>query len=97
MNIYQIILIIIFAVMSVVGFLSMMIDKSRAKRKAWRIKESVLFLFAFLLGGVGSLIGMYTFRHKTQHWYFIVGMPILAIFSLAVFILGLYFLGTKAV
>lgn len=65
------------------------IDKRRARRKAWRIKESTLFLVAIIGGSIGSIAGMYTFRHKTRHWYFVWGMPaILTVQVLAV----LYFL-----
>ncbi len=45
----------------------------------WRISEQNLFLAAILGGSVGTLVGMYTFRHKTRHWYFVVGMPLILI------------------
>ena len=63
-------LLIIYAVMSVIGFALMGIDKSRAINHKWRIKEATLFLIAFLGGGIGSTLGMFSFRHKTKHWYF---------------------------
>lgn len=72
-------------VLSVIGFFSMKIDKERAKRGAWRIKESVLFLFA-ALGGVGSTLGMYAFRHKTNHWYFKYFFPVLAVIDIALYV-----------
>lgn len=75
------ILIVIFAVMTVVGILVMGIDKSRAKKGDWRIKESTLFLVALLFGGVGTTFGMIIFRHKTKHWYFVVFMPLLAVLN----------------
>lgn len=59
------------------GFALMGIDKKRAIRKAYRIPEATLFLTALIGGSAGSLLGMYTFRHKTKHWYFVVGMPVI--------------------
>ncbi len=70
---------------SLVGFFSMKIDKERAKSKAWRIKESVLFLIASV-GGIGSTIGMFVFRHKTNHWYFRIFFPVLALLDVALYI-----------
>ena len=72
------ILLIIYAVMSVIGFALMGIDKSRAIHRKWRIKEATLFLIAFLGGGIGSTLGMFFFRHKTKHWYFRLFFPLFA-------------------
>ena len=71
-------LLIIYAVMSVIGFALMGIDKSRAINHKWRIKEATLFLIAFLGGGIGSTLGMFLFRHKTKHWYFRLFFPLFA-------------------
>lgn len=52
------------------------IDKRRARRAgARRIRERTLFLSALLGGSLGAVIGMWTFRHKTKHWYFVWGLP----------------------
>ena len=59
------------------GFALMGIDKSRAKRHAWRIPEKTLFLASLLGGSIGTLAGMYVFHHKTRHWYFVLGMPLI--------------------
>ena len=53
------------------------IDKSKARRGAWRIPEKTLFLLPLLGGSVGALLGMKVFRHKTKHWYFVWGIPII--------------------
>lgn len=55
------------------------IDKKRARRKAWRIPESTLFLIALIGGSIGSIAGMYFFRHKTLHRTFVWGMPAILI------------------
>ena len=68
--------IIIYAIgINLVGFLLMGIDKGRAKLGQWRIRERTLFLVALLGGSVGSLTGMFLFRHHTKHFRFLVGMP----------------------
>ena len=71
-------LLIIYAVMSVIGFALMGIDKSRAINHKWRIKEATLFLIALFGGGIGSTLGMFFFRHKTKHWYFRLFFPLFA-------------------
>lgn len=50
-------------------------DKRRARRGAWRVPEKTLFLLPLLGGSVGALLGMWVFRHKTKHWYFVWGVP----------------------
>ena len=59
------------------------IDKNRARRKAWRIPESTLFLLAIIGGSIGSIAGMYTFHHKTLHPPFVWGMPAILILQIA--------------
>ena len=49
---------------TVIAFALMGIDKAKAKRHKQRIPEKMLFLSAILGGSVGSLLGMYLFRHK---------------------------------
>jgi uncharacterized membrane protein YsdA (DUF1294 family) len=58
-----------------VGFLTMGIDKYKAKKGLWRIPEKTIFLIALLGGSGGALLGMHIFRHKTKHWYFRYGLP----------------------
>ncbi|SCY06636.1 Uncharacterized membrane protein YsdA, DUF1294 family [Lachnospiraceae bacterium XPB1003] len=70
-----IIIIAYLVVMNIAGFASMGIDKWKAKRHEYRISEPALFLFAIFGGSIGSIIGMYKFRHKTRHWYFVYGLP----------------------
>ncbi len=58
------------AAMSLFALILYGIDKSRAVRKRWRIREAWLLGVSFLGGSVGALLGMQLFRHKTRHWYF---------------------------
>ncbi len=62
-------------IVNLLGFSSMGIDKKRAKAREWRIKESTLFLIAFIGGSLGSLLGMKVFRHKTKHRSFQILIP----------------------
>ena len=55
----------------------MYIDKRRAQRDKWRISEHTLFLFTWLGGGIGTICGMYKFRHKTKKLKFTIGMPLI--------------------
>ncbi len=82
----KVIILVYFLVMSLIGFAIMGIDKKRAKNDEWRIPEKTLFLIALLGGGIGTTVGMYAFRHKTKHWYFVLGMPLLAALNLVVII-----------
>ena len=61
------------------GFLLMLIDKWKAKHNRWRIPEATLMGVAALGGSIGSLLGMYTVRHKTKHIKFTVGIPVILI------------------
>ena len=70
-------------IINLIGFFLMGIDKRKAIKRAFRIPEATLFLIAILGGSIGSILGMYTFRHKTRHWYFVYGMPFILILQIA--------------
>ena len=55
-----------------VAFSLYALDKDRAKRGKWRIKERTLLLVSLAGGMIGGLCGMYLCRHKTKHRYFAV-------------------------
>ena len=76
-------LLVLMAVMSAFLFVLMGLDKGKARRGAWRVSEKTLFVFALLGGAVGGTAGMFLFRHKTRHWYFRLGFPLLAAAQLA--------------
>ena len=60
-----------------IAFLLMLIDKQKAKKKKWRIPEATLMGSAAIGGSIGALAGMYTFRHKTKHPKFTIGVPVI--------------------
>lgn len=80
---FETILYLYFFVLNIMGIVLMGIDKSKARRKAWRIPEKTLFLCSLLGGSAGVWIGMYLFHHKTKHWYFVVGVPLILILQAA--------------
>jgi len=63
-------LLIFYAVMSVIAFFAYGLDKRKAKKRAWRTPEAVLLGLGFFGGALGALLGMNLFRHKTKHFYF---------------------------
>ena len=63
------------ALVNVIAFTVYGADKRRAKKSKRRVPEKTLFLLALVGGSVGALAGMYLFRHKTRHWYFVWGIP----------------------
>lgn len=62
-------------IVNAIAYLLMLIDKQKAKKKKWRIPEATLMGFAAIGGTIGALMGMYTFRHKTLHKKFTLGIP----------------------
>ena len=77
-------LILYFLIINALGFLLMLADKHKARKNKWRIPEATLMGVAALGGSIGSLLGMYTARHKTRHLKFTVGIPLILIAQLAV-------------
>ena len=75
---------------NIITFLAMWLDKRKARKGSWRISEKALFTLVLLGGGVGGILGMYIFRHKTQKPRFVVGFPFILLFEIAVGIF-LYF------
>ena len=86
-NIFTIKNIIIYLlIINLIGFFMMWSDKRRAKWGKWRIPEQTLFIVTALGGGIGTIAGMYVFRHKTQKLKFIIGLPLLVILEIALVI-----------
>ena len=79
MNINTIILtaLAVVVIMNIVAFVLMGHDKRCARQGKWRVPEKTLFLVAACFGGLGGVLGMKVFHHKTQHWYFRVFFPVM--------------------
>ena len=70
-------------IVNAIAYLLMLIDKQKAKKKKWRIPEATLMGFAAIGGSIGALMGMYTFRHKTLHKKFTLGIPAILFLQIA--------------
>ncbi|MDD3416740.1 MAG: DUF1294 domain-containing protein [Lachnospiraceae bacterium] len=81
MNVLKIILLYLLFV-NLLGYFLMGIDKLKAKRQSFRIPESTLFLTAIIGGSIGTILGMYSFRHKTRHPFFVYGLPAIFLIQL---------------
>ena len=77
------VLLVWLAAVNVVTFAVYGIDKAKAKRGAWRVPERTLFLLPLLGGSLGALLGMRVFHHKTKHWYFVWGIPLILLAQIA--------------
>ena len=83
-------ILIIFLLINLIAFLIMLSDKIKSATSGVdRISEGMLFFLASAFGGLGFYAGMFSFRHKTQKWYFLIGIPLL-IFQNAVTIYLIY-------
>ena len=76
MNSFDFIILYVAAV-NVISCIVMGVDKRRAVKRAFRVPESTLFVLAIIGGSIGSIAGMHLFHHKTRHWYFLYGMPVI--------------------
>ena len=76
MNSFDFIILYVAAV-NVISFIVMGVDKRRAVKRAFRVPESTLFVLAIIGGSIGSIAGMHLFHHKTRHWSFLYGMPVI--------------------
>lgn len=86
MNNLKLIVSIFIIIINVITFILYGVDKRRAKRKRWRISEKNLLVFTFCGGGLGAILGMLSFHHKTKHWKFRILVPIFFIMQLILLI-----------
>ena len=65
---------------NIFSFTLMLIDKKMAIKKKWRISEQTLLSVSFIGGSLGAYLAMILFRHKTKHFKFKYGLPLMIIF-----------------
>ena len=82
----------IIAIMNIAAFALMGHDKRCAREGKWRVPERTLFLVTACFGGLGGVLGMKVFHHKTQHWYFRVFFPVLLVVQIVALAAGAYLL-----
>lgn len=83
---------VIIAITNITAFALMGHDKRRARQGKWRVPEKALFLVTACFGGLGGVLGMKVFHHKTQHWYFRVLFPGLLIVQIVLLTVGAHLL-----
>ena len=87
-NIFTIKNIVLYVlIINLIAFLAMWIDKQKAIKGKWRIKEGTLFTLVLLGGGIGGILGMCVFRHKTKKMYFTLGFPVIMIAEIVLIIM----------
>ena len=79
---------IVYLMLNVIAFSLFGLDKQRAKRGLWRIRESALLAVIWLMGGVGAWLGMRLFRHKTQKCAFVISASVASVLQLALMALA---------
>lgn len=72
-------IIIFLAIVNLISFIVMLLDKNFAESNQWRVSEGALFFLAIFFGGLGIYLGMFTFHHKTRKWYFYFGIPLILV------------------
>ena len=83
LNLLHIVLIYL-VIINVVTFFMYGIDKWKAKKSKWRIRETALLGLAVLGGSIGAWLGMKVWHHKTLHKKFRYGVPAIIIIQLLI-------------
>lgn len=89
---FQMVALTIIALMNVYSFVLFFIDKRRARKQKFRIPEKQLLLSAFAFGGIGAMLGMSKFRHKTQKPVFKFGVPVAVVWTIIGVLAALFIL-----
>jgi len=79
------VLLIYLAVVNIVAFFVMGVDKRKAHKHKWRISERSIFILGIFGGGLGVLLGMNFFHHKTKHLKFTIGIPLVLLLNIVMF------------
>ena len=74
--------IIYLIIIDLIAFITMYLDKRKARYGKWRIPEQTLFILALIGGSIGAIAGMYTFRHKTKKLRFSIAFPMILILQI---------------
>lgn len=86
-NVFTIKNLIIYVIaINIIAFLAMFIDKRKAEKGKWRIKEATLLVLALVGGSIGATIGMYIFHHKTKKARFFIGIPVMIFLQILIII-----------
>ena len=78
-------MILYLVIINVITFVMFGVDKYKAIRQEWRIRESTLLGLALIGGSIGGWLAMYIFHHKTKKVKFFVGIPVILVIQIVVF------------
>ncbi len=81
------IILIYLVTINVATFFTYGLDKWKAKRAKWRIRETALLMLAVLGGSIGAWLGMKVWHHKTMHKKFKYGIPLILLVQIAAVVL----------
>lgn len=76
---------------SIIGWVLPYVDKKRAGKGEWRIRERTLFIVALLGGSIAMYASMKKYRHKTKHKRFMIGIPLIIAFQIIFAAAAAYF------
>jgi len=85
-------ILIYFLLINLISFVLFFIDKQKAKRDKWRIKEKTLHISSFLGGTIGSITAMMIFHHKTRKPGFVIITLIALIVNIFIYYKIYYFI-----
>ena len=77
-------LLLFYIIINVITFIAFVVDKWKAKANAWRIPEAQLLGLCFIGGAFGGYAAMQLVRHKTRHFKFTIGVPIMCLLHLCI-------------
>ncbi len=77
------IFIILIAILNIISFILVYIDKQKSIARVERVPEVDFFVWSIFFSSLGVLAGMFTFRHKTQKLNFVFGIGLLLIQQIA--------------
>ena len=81
------IILVYLVTINVATFFTYGLDKRKAKKAKWRIRETALLTLAVLGGSIGAWLGMKVWHHKTMHKKFKYGIPLILLVQIAAVVL----------
>ncbi len=82
--------VIYYALINLILFIMMAIDKRKAVKNRWRISETTLLLTGLLGGAIGGLAAMKLVHHKNRKVYFYM----VYVCAIIIHVFAIYFIAT---
>jgi len=78
---------ILLPALNIYSFFIVRFDKKKAIKHQWRVPERKFIILALAGGAIGIFLGMKVFHHKTKHYLFTHGIPLLIAVNIIIFYL----------